>query len=198
MTRHVLPCAFMCAIVGIVLCIAPAYGQTANSDDTVEDETAPFTLYIPGKMLSNNTYSGVVVLAEPSEVEITITLASTENDIDMPYYVTIPPGYNHGLFEMTFDNDLSGQILIHAALSGDISTAEATIYATVESGVKLKIVGPSVLFDGAVNTQVERLPFYVYVVNENDIPVTGQKRHNCKAERVHRVNRVRIRQQHPQ
>ena len=174
MTHRVLSCAVMCAIVGTMLCIAPAYGQTANSNDVVDDETATFTLYIPGKMLSNSTYSGVVVLTEPSEVETTITLASTENDIDIPDIVTISPGYNHGVFEMTFDDDLSGQIEIHAALSGYISTAEATIYATTESGSRLKIVGPSVLFDGSISTQVERLPFYVYVVNENDIPIPAK------------------------
>ena len=174
MTRRMLPCAVMCAIVGTMLCIAPAYGQTTNSNDVVDDETATFTLYIPGKMLSNSTYSGVVVLTEPSEVKTTITLASTENDINMPDFITILPGYNHGIFEMTFDDDLSGQIQIHAAMSGDISTAEATIYATTESGSKLKIVGPSVLFDGSISTQVERLPFYVYVVNENDIPIPAK------------------------
>ena len=164
----------MCAIAGIMLCIAPAYGQALNADETTEAETVPFTLYIPGKMLSNSTYSGVVVLAEPSEVETTITLASTENDIDIPNFVTIPWGYNHGIFEMAFDEDLSGQIRIHAALSGDISTAEATIYATAESGTRLKIIGPSVLFDGSISTQVERLPFYVYVVNDNDIPIPAK------------------------
>ena len=171
MTKHELP-AFA-AIFAMMLCFGAAYGQVDDSvgaDDTADD-MGPFTLHIPEKMISNSTYSGVVVLAEPAELDTSITLASTEKDIDMPDFVIIPRGYNHGLFEMTLDEDLFGVIQVHAVLSGDISTATANVYAATESGIRLRIVGPSASFDDTLRTQIPRLPIYVYSMNDDNVPI---------------------------
>ena len=171
MTKHELP-AFA-AIFAMMLCFGAAYGQVDNSvgaDDTADD-VGPFTLHIPEKMISNSTYSGVVVLAEPAERDTSITLASTEKDIEMPDFVIIPRGYNHGLFEMILDEDLFGVIQVHAVLSGDISTATANVYAATESGIRLRIVGPSASFDDTIRTQIPRLPIYVYSMNEDNVPI---------------------------
>ena len=167
MIKHELP-AFA-AMLAIMFCFGVAYGQVDDSADA--DDTGPFTLYIPEKMISNSTYSGVVVLAEPAESDTSITLASTEKDIGIPDFVVIPRGYNHGMFEMALDEDLFGVIQIHAALSGDLSTATANVYAATESGISLQIVGPRASFDDTIHTQIPRIPIYVYSMNDDNVPI---------------------------
>ena len=171
MIKHELP--VFAAMLAIMFCFGVAYGQVDDSADTddASDDTGPFTLYIPEKMISNSTYSGVVVLAEPAERDTSITLASTEKDIGIPDFVVIPRGYNHGMFEMVLDDDLFGVIQIHAALSGDLSTATANVYAATESGISLQIVGPSASFDDTIHTQIPRIPIYVYSMNDDNVPI---------------------------
>ena len=171
MNKHELP--VFAAMLAIMFCFGAAYGQvddSTGSDDTA-DGAGPFTLHIPEKMISNSTYSGVVVLAEPAEHDTSITLASTEKDIGIPDFVVIQRGYNHGMFEMVLDEDLFGVIQIHAALSGDLSTATANVYAATESGISLQIVGPSASFDDTIRTQIPRIPIYVYSMNDDNVPI---------------------------
>ena len=101
-------------------------------------------LHIPDKMIAGQTYHGVAVTDRPASFgaisDRTVYLATGSVSVSIPTTTVIPPGMNHGLFEIKAVR--SGPAEVHAAHAGDVGLAGGTVFSPSTGPRSLDLVMP--------------------------------------------------------
>ena len=101
-------------------------------------------LHIPDKMIAGQTYQGVAVTDRPAPFGTisgrTVHLATGSTSVSIPATAVIPPGMNHGLFEIIAVR--SGPAEVHAAHAGDVGLAGGTVFSPYTGPSSLDLVMP--------------------------------------------------------
>lgn len=128
---------------------------------------AALYLHIPDKMIAGQTYQGVAVTDRPAPFGImsdrTIHLATGSASVSIPATTAIPPGMNHGIFEIRAER--SGPAEVHAAHAGDVGMAGGTVFSPYTGPRSLDLVMPGNLTSASDVTAV------VMVLDGNGYPV---------------------------
>lgn len=101
-------------------------------------------LHIPDKMIAGQTYHGVAVTDRPASFgaisDRTVYLATGSVSVRIPATTVIPPGMNHGLFEIKAVR--SGPAEVHATHAGDVGLAGGTVFSPSAGPSSLDLVMP--------------------------------------------------------
>ncbi|MCE2498687.1 MAG: hypothetical protein J4F28_06850, partial [Nitrosopumilaceae archaeon] len=101
-------------------------------------------LYIPDKMIAGHTYHGVAITDRPAPFgaisDRTVHLATGSTSVRIPATAVIPPGMNHGVFEIMAVR--SGPAEVHAAHAGDVGLAGGTVFSPYTGPRSLDLVMP--------------------------------------------------------
>ena len=128
---------------------------------------AALYLHIPDKMIAGQTYQGVAITDRPAPFGVmsdrTVHLATGSASVRIPDTTTIPPGMNHGLFEIQAVR--SGPAEVHAAHAGDVGLAGGTVFSPYTGPRSLDVVMPGNLTSASDVTAV------VVVLDGNGYPV---------------------------
>ncbi len=128
---------------------------------------AALYLHIPDKMIAGQTYHGVAVTDRPAPFgaisDRTVYLATGSVAVSIPATAVIPPGMNHGVFEITAVR--SGPAEVHAAHAGDIGLAGGTVFSPSTGPSSLDLVMPGNVTSASDITAV------VVVLDGNGYPV---------------------------
>jgi len=124
-------------------------------------------LHIPDKMIAGQTYHGVAVTDRPAPFgtvsDRTVYLATGSTSVDIPATAVIPPGMNHGVFEIRAVR--SGPAEVHAAHAGDVGLAGGTVFSPSAGPRSLDLVMPGNVTSASDITAV------VVVLDGNGYPV---------------------------
>lgn len=101
-------------------------------------------LHIPDKMIAGHTYQGVAITDRPAPFgtisDRTVHLATGSTSVSIPATAVIPPGMNHGVFEIMAVR--SGPAEVHAAHAGDVGLAGGTVFSPSTGPRSLDLVMP--------------------------------------------------------
>ena len=101
-------------------------------------------LYIPDKMIAGQTYHGVAITDRPAPFgaisDRTVYLATGSVSVSIPATAVIPPGMNHGVFEIKAVR--SGPAEVHATHAGDVGLAGSTVFSPSAGPSSLDLVMP--------------------------------------------------------
>ena len=101
-------------------------------------------LHIPDKMIAGQTYQGVAITDRPAPFgdiyDRTVYLATGYQSVSIPATAVIPPGMNHGVFEIMAVR--SGPAEVHAAHAGDVGMAGGTVFSPYTGPSSLDLVMP--------------------------------------------------------
>ena len=140
-------------------------GHTAPLGATLAE--AMLYLHIPDKMIAGHTYHGVAVTDRPapfgSVSDRAVYLATGSMSVSIPATTAIPPGMNHGIFEIKAVR--SGPAEVHAAHAGDVGLAGGTVFSPSAGPSSLDLVMP-----GNV-TAASDITAVVVVLDGNGYPV---------------------------
>ncbi len=128
---------------------------------------AALYLHIPDKMIAGQTYQGVAISDRPAPFGVmsdrTVHLATGSTSVSIPAATTIPPGMNHGLFEIRAVR--SGPAEVHAVHAGDVGLAGGTVFSPYTGPRSLDLVMPGNLTSASDMTAV------VVILDGNGYPV---------------------------
>lgn len=145
-------------------------GGSAASFGATPAEAALY-LHIPDKMIAGQTYHGVAVTDRPAPFgaisDRTVYLATGSVSVGIPDTAVIPPGMNHGLFEIKAVR--SGPAEVHAAHAGDVGLAGGTVFSPLAGPGSLDLVMP-----GNV-TAASDITAVVVVLDGNGYPVQAAR-----------------------
>ena len=154
------------AVSFLTLMDAAASGGHAAPFGAAPAEAALY-LHIPDKMIAGQTYQGVAITDRPAPFGImsdrTVHLATGSASVSIPDTTTIPPGMNHGLFEIWAVR--SGPAEVHAAHAGDVGLAGGTVFSPYTGPRSLDLVMPGNLTSASDVTAV------VMMLDGNGYPV---------------------------
>ena len=101
-------------------------------------------LHIPDKMIAGQTYHGVAITDRPAPFgaisDRTVYLATGSVSVSIPATAVIPPGMNHGVFEIKAVR--SGPAEVHATHAGDVGLAGGTVFSPSAGPRSLDLVMP--------------------------------------------------------
>ncbi|MDE0091149.1 MAG: hypothetical protein OXP12_07330 [Thaumarchaeota archaeon] len=124
-------------------------------------------LHIPDKMIAGQTYHGVAVTDRPAPFgaisDRTVHLATGSVSVSIPATAVIPPGMNHGVFEIKAVR--SGPAEVHATHAGDVGLSGGTVFSPSAGPRSLDLVMP-----GNV-TSAPDITAVVVVLDGNGYPV---------------------------
>ncbi len=140
---------------------------------------AALYLHIPDKMIAGQTYQGVAVTDRPAPFgamsDRTIHLATGSASVSIPDTTTIPPGMNHGIFEIRAVR--SGPAEVHAAHAGDVGLAGGTVFSPYAGPRGLDLVMPGNLTSAsdvtAVVVMLDGNGYPVQAVRDTDVRVAA-------------------------
>ena len=128
---------------------------------------AALYLHIPDKMIAGQAYQGVAITDRPAPFGVvsdrTVHLATGSASVSIPATTTIPPGMNHGIFEVRAVR--SGPAEVHAAYAGDMGLAGGTVFSSYTGPRSLDLVMPGNLTSASDVTAV------VIMLDGNGYPV---------------------------
>lgn len=125
-------------------------------------------LHVPDKMISGDVYEGMVRVPVPPDTDMTIQLASMDSRVRIPATATIPAGYNHGVFGISPDPGIDGEVTFHAIYNDMASQAVSTVYSVADTTTSLRLVSPT---GDAVRTLDKHVPIMVVTTDNHGIPV---------------------------
>lgn len=98
-------------------------------------------VFVPPVMLENGTYPGLVMTYDPAPLAgMKIYLSADRPGLEVPATVTIPPGMNHGAFEITARG--SGNATLHASGAGTTALSDTEIFSVSSFPSRLDLVLP--------------------------------------------------------
>lgn len=128
---------------------------------------AALYLHMPDKMIAGQTYQGVAITDRPAPFGVMsdriVHLATGSSSVSIPATTTIPPGMNHGIFEVRAVQ--SGPAEVHAAHAGDVGLAGGTVFSPYTGPRSLDLVMPGNLTSASDVTAV------VIMLDGNGYPV---------------------------
>ena len=125
-------------IIILIITITPLFLAQIYTDTSHGQEFGEISLHVPPTMIQNIEYEGMILLKEPATTPYTILLAS-DGHANVPYDITIPPGYNHAIFP------------IHPTEPGD-----AAISAIPPNGDAVRTYGK--VFENKNSTKLHMIP----------------------------------------
>ena len=128
---------------------------------------AALYLHIPDKMIAGQTYQGVAITDRPAPFGMlsdrTVHLATSSASVSIPATTAIPPGMNHGIFEIRAVR--SGPAEVHATHAGYVGLAGGTVFSPYTGPRSLDLVMPGNLTSASDITAV------VVMLDGNGYPV---------------------------
>jgi len=162
-----------------------SHGLQVSFSQQFESDT--FDLSIPEKMIVGEFYQGMITLFNPSS-DKTLFVISTDSDyLETDASVIIQPNLNHGIFDITPDDE--GTVEVFALHNGITDSAVANIYSKQSGPQKLDLILPG------NSTIASDLTGFVFVVDGNGLPVKTDRDITVgftSTEKIHTPNNITI------
>lgn len=129
---------------------------------------AEFEIHIPGKMMSDLEYEGLLTVPQPLDSDLVVNLATSAPQVKVPNHVILPAGYNHAMFPIFSDSLVDMQASIYGVTLEHTASAEASIFPYSHRPTSLRIAAPT--DTGAVLTSMRSVPLQLYLVDSHGRP----------------------------
>ncbi len=147
-----------------------AADSAAESPDEI---VADFSVHIPKKMIADISYEGVLLILEPKRHDITVSLATDSNLLEIPSTVAIPTGSNHVIFELTPQSPQDGTVTVHAITNDAVAQDSSTVYSVALHPTALMISAP--ISDDSITVSTDDVPVKVFLVDNHQIPIIAKQ-----------------------
>lgn len=128
---------------------------------------AEVSIYVPDHMIQGVPYRGMVLLESPRDGPYTVLLASG-GVARVPESVTVPAGYNHGIFGILPEG--TGPGAVSALYPGGVSSTEYVVHPDPDT-TRLRIVPP--IRGDTLRAATPDIPIYVFHADQLGRPVAA-------------------------
>jgi hypothetical protein len=136
-----------------------------NPENYTEQFNSNVYLWAPSKLIKGETYEGLAVLSKAAISGGLVLITSDSTVIEVPKSISVVPGSNHGLFEITAVKE--GKARIFASVNGEVASTEVTVYSSSSTPDKLGMFLPS------NSTKTSKVPVYVFALDRNGSPASA-------------------------
>lgn len=150
-----------------------ALAQEAPEEEEIIDEiiSDSISLFIPEKMITGETYEGMVTLLNPALYDSLAYIQSTDDYIlEHDETVNILKNQNHGIFKIT--PLVEGETKLYVSFDGELTSSDTMIYSKTSGPQQLKVILPG------NSTTADNLKGFVFLVDGNGSPIISDRDRN--------------------
>lgn len=120
-------------------------------------------LWVPEKMIQNETYEGVIVVNEAANEGKLALISSSDRDVvEVVPSIFINPYTNHGIFQITSKNEGNAEVFV--SVNGELSSTQVQVYSPKSGVQSLSLHLP------ANTTNTDEMLAYVFTLDRNNAP----------------------------
>ena len=146
----------------------------AQTDVATHGSLPDFALYVPDKMITGESYEGMLLLGVPDSLDLTVSIATSDDAVIIPSSITIPAGINQVIFPITTEKHVGESVTIHAVASdGRHTSATSSIFSISSQYTSLSISAPGE--NKSIHTSSRHVPIKVLLTDSHGIPIQADR-----------------------
>lgn len=150
-------------ILFLVLILSSVNFSFAQSEEEII-ATDSIYLWVPEKMIQNETYEGLIVLDEATNQGKLALISSSDSDVvEVEPSIFVNSYKNHGIFKITPKDEGNAEIFV--SVNGELSSTQVQVYSQKSGAQSLSLYLP------ANNTKTDEMSAYVFTLDRNNSPV---------------------------
>ncbi len=148
-------------ILFLFLILSSVNYSFAQSEEEEILATESIYLWVPEKMIQNESYEGVIVLNEATNQGKLALISSSDSDVvEVEPSIFINPYNNHGIFKITPKNEDTAKVFV--SVNGELSSTQVQVYSQKSGAQSLSLYLP------ANSTKSYEMYVYVFTLDGNN------------------------------